>query len=64
MSELLNKYLFGLVSKKLFAFIVVTAVTVYAVLNDSSVPAEFYWFAASYVGSQGFVDGFAKLKGS
>lgn len=64
MTAWLNKHLFSFISKKLFSFFVVVGVTLFCAVWGYEVPEAFYWFSASYVGGQSFVDGFAKIKGA
>ena len=64
MVAIINKFLNKWISKKLFAFFIVTSVTIIGAIYGYSIPEAFYWFSASYVGGQSFVDGFAKIKGA
>ena len=64
MRAIIDHFLNHWISKKLFAFIVVTSVTVVGAVFSYEIPENFYWFSAAYVGGQSFVDGFIKVKGA
>ncbi len=63
MVAIINKFLNKWISKKLFAFLVVTAMQAYATYTGNEIPAAYFGFAAAYVGGQSFIDRYTKAIG-
>lgn len=59
---IIDKILGKFTSKKLFAFIVVTVVTIVGAIFDAKISEYFYYFASSYVVGQSVTDAAERFK--